>query len=177
MTEVDGLSQRLMGAAFALAGMAPRRYERVASAGPAKGILEPLLVRAYLHAGTAYPATRRGRCLLAPHQGGATILYAGGVARHVVRPTSPRCIPRSCARSASARHAIAWARCCTWWIVWPSCGCTTSVRRRPRRRQRAPRRSRHDALQAAMKIVINAAYGYMGAGQMALFADRARPTR
>jgi DNA polymerase elongation subunit (family B) len=31
----------------------------------------------------------------------------------------------------------------------------------------------HDALQTAMKIVINAAYGYMGAGSMALFADRA----
>jgi DNA polymerase elongation subunit (family B) len=30
----------------------------------------------------------------------------------------------------------------------------------------------HDALQTAMKIVINSAYGYMGAGQMALFADR-----
>ena len=46
--EVDGLSRRLMGAAFALAGMAPRRDARIASAGPAMGILEPLLVRAYL---------------------------------------------------------------------------------------------------------------------------------
>src|SRR5258708_7072858 len=53
--EVDGLSRRLMGAAFALAGMAPRSYGRVASAGPAMGILEPLLVRAYLRAGTALP--------------------------------------------------------------------------------------------------------------------------
>src|SRR5438874_12878518 len=31
----------------------------------------------------------------------------------------------------------------------------------------------HDAVQAAMKILINSAYGYMGAGSMALFADRA----
>ena len=29
----------------------------------------------------------------------------------------------------------------------------------------------HDATQAAMKILINSAYGYMGAGAMALFAD------
>src|SRR5260370_154824 len=29
----------------------------------------------------------------------------------------------------------------------------------------------HDATQAAMKILINAAYGYMGAGSIALFAD------
>ena len=55
--EVDGLALRLMGAAFALAGMAPHRYERIASAGPAMGILEPLLVRAYLHAGAALPQT------------------------------------------------------------------------------------------------------------------------
>ena len=33
MAEVDGISLRLLGAAFALAGMAPRRYERVAFAG------------------------------------------------------------------------------------------------------------------------------------------------
>lgn len=31
---------------------------------------------------------------------------------------------------------------------------------------------RHRALQTAMKIVVNAAYGYLGAGAMALFADR-----
>src|SRR5215210_8934675 len=31
---------------------------------------------------------------------------------------------------------------------------------------------RHHALQAAMKIVINSAYGYLGAGRMARFADR-----
>lgn len=35
VAEVDGLSQRLLGAPFALASMAPRRYERLASAGPA----------------------------------------------------------------------------------------------------------------------------------------------
>jgi DNA polymerase elongation subunit (family B) len=40
--EVDQLSPRLLGATFALAGMAPRRYDRLASAGPAMGILEPV---------------------------------------------------------------------------------------------------------------------------------------
>jgi DNA polymerase elongation subunit (family B) len=42
--------------------------------------------------------------------------------------------------------------------------------------KRAPRgsaeASHHDALQAAMKLMINSAYGYLGAGGMALFADR-----
>ncbi|HEY7420219.1 MAG TPA: 3'-5' exonuclease, partial [Ktedonobacteraceae bacterium] len=86
VTEVDGLSQRLQGAPFALAGMAPRRYERLASAGPAMGILEPLLVRSYLHAGTALPhtSTRQddGNGL---HEGGATILFASGIAEQVVK--------------------------------------------------------------------------------------------
>ena len=35
VAEVDGLSRRLLGAPFAVAGMAPRRYERLVSAGPA----------------------------------------------------------------------------------------------------------------------------------------------
>jgi DNA polymerase elongation subunit (family B) len=84
--EVDGLSQRLMGAAFALAGMAPRRYERIASAGPAMGILEPLLVRAYLRAGAALPQTARDQEeTFGRHQGGATYLLEEGVAEHVVK--------------------------------------------------------------------------------------------
>jgi DNA polymerase I len=33
--------------------------------------------------------------------------------------------------------------------------------------------SRHNALQAAMKLFINSPYGYMGASAMALFANRA----
>lgn len=56
VAEVDALSQRLLGPAFVLAGMTPRSYERVASAGPAMGILEPMLVRAYLRQGAALPA-------------------------------------------------------------------------------------------------------------------------
>jgi hypothetical protein len=84
--EVDGLSQRLMGAAFALAGMAPRRYERIASAGPAMGILEPLLVRAYLRRGAALPKTASDQEeTFGRHQGGATYLLEEGVAEHVVK--------------------------------------------------------------------------------------------
>ncbi|HET8842674.1 MAG TPA: 3'-5' exonuclease, partial [Ktedonobacteraceae bacterium] len=84
--EVDALSQRLMGAAFALAGMAPRRYERIANAGPAMGILEPLLVRAYLHAGSALPkAAPDQEERYGQHQGGASYLLEQGVATHVVK--------------------------------------------------------------------------------------------
>ncbi|HEX2209440.1 MAG TPA: 3'-5' exonuclease, partial [Longimicrobium sp.] len=51
--EVAAISRLLGGAAFALARMAPRRYERLADAGPATGVIDPLLVRAYLRAGAA----------------------------------------------------------------------------------------------------------------------------
>src|SRR5262249_34107623 len=37
--EVSGLARLLGGAAFALARMAPRRYERLADAGPATGVI------------------------------------------------------------------------------------------------------------------------------------------
>jgi DNA polymerase I len=172
VTEVDGLSVRLMGAPFALAGMAPRRYERVASAGPATGILEPLLVRAYLRAGAALPRNAAGDdAEMPPHQGGATILYAAGVARHVVKADVASMYP-SIMRS---------------FRIGPSCDPLHALLylvdrltdlRLHHKRQAAialpdtADARRHDALQAAMKIVINSAYGYMGAGRMALFADR-----
>ncbi len=84
--EVDGLSRRLLGAPFVLASMAPRRYERLASAGPAMGILEPMLVRAYLRAGVALPyqaSQQEGEQGL--HEGGATLLFAEGIAEQVVK--------------------------------------------------------------------------------------------
>jgi DNA polymerase elongation subunit (family B) len=53
----------------------------------------------------------------------------------------------------------------------------TDLRLQHRRRAReadagSAEAHRHHAAQAAMKIVINSAYGYLGAGPMALFADR-----
>src|SRR5579863_3648126 len=84
--EVDGLSRRLLGAPFALASMAPRRYERLASAGPAMGILEPLLVRAYLRSGAALPRQSAAQTIEEGlHEGGAVHLFAEGVAEHVVK--------------------------------------------------------------------------------------------
>ena len=44
--EVAEVSRLLGGAAYALAQMAPRRYERLADAGAATGVIDPLLVRA-----------------------------------------------------------------------------------------------------------------------------------
>ncbi len=73
----------LGGAAFALARMAPRRYERLADAGAATGIIDPLLVRAYLRAGRRCPPTRPDDDT--PHSGAALHLFATGVAHRVVK--------------------------------------------------------------------------------------------
>ena len=81
--EVAALSRMLGGAAFALARMAPRRYERLADAGAATGVIDPLLVRAYLRAGAALAAHQPGDGT--PHSGAALHLFASGVAHRVVK--------------------------------------------------------------------------------------------
>ncbi len=169
--EVDGLSRRLLGASFALAGMAPRRYERLASAGPAMGILEPMLVRAYLHAGAALPWQETGRdSTQGAHEGGAVHLFATGVAEHVVKADVASLYP-SLMRSFRIGPA-----CDRLGVLLGILDRLTDLRLAHKAAARAAvpgslEANTHDATQAAMKILINAAYGYMGAGSMALFAD------
>src|SRR6185436_15425127 len=67
----------------ALARMAPRRYERLADAGPATGVIDPLLVRAYLRNNTALPAHAAGDGT--EHSGAALHLFAAGVAHRIVK--------------------------------------------------------------------------------------------
>lgn len=172
VTEVDGLSQQLMGAAFALAGMAPRRYERVAGAGPAMGILEPMLVRAYLRAGAALPhQAADSDAVLGLHAGGATHLYAAGVAQQVVKADIASMYP-----SIMRTYQIGPA-CDRLGVLLYLVDRLTDLRLQHKNAARMAASdlaaSQHQALQAAMKILINSAYGYMGAGAMALFADRA----
>ena len=83
VNEAAGLGQLLGGAAFALAQMVPRRFERLADAGPATGVLEPLLLRAYVRAGAALPVPATGDGT--PHSGAALHLFATGVAERVVK--------------------------------------------------------------------------------------------
>jgi uncharacterized protein YprB with RNaseH-like and TPR domain len=81
--EAAHLSRLLGGAAFALAQMAPRRYERLADAGAATGVIDPLLVRAYVHSGAALPKHQADDGT--PHSGAALHLFASGVAHRVVK--------------------------------------------------------------------------------------------
>ena len=169
--EVDGLSRSLLGASFALAGMAPRRYERLASAGPAMGILEPMLVRAYLRAGMALPQPRAQQdSAYGSHEGGAVHLFATGIGEHVVKADVASLYPslmRSFRIGPAGDHLG---------VLLGILDRLTDLRlaHKAAARSAAPgslEANMHDATQAAMKILINAAYGYMGAGSMALFAD------
>jgi DNA polymerase, archaea type len=172
VTEVDGLSQRLLGSPFALAGMAPRRYERLASAGPAMGILEPMLVRAYLRSGAALPRQAAdSAAVLGNHAGGATHLFAEGVAQQVVKADIASMYP------SIMRVFQIGPACDQLGVLLYLVDRLTDLRLQHKTAARtAPPASaaahQHHAVQAAMKILINSAYGYMGAGAMALFADR-----
>lgn len=169
--EVDELSQRLLGAPFALASMAPRRYERLASAGPAMGILEPMLVRAYLRKGAALPCQAANQDSgYGMHEGGAVHLLAEGVAEHVVKADVASLYP-----SLMRRYKIGPA-CDHLGVLLSILSRLTDLRLslKAAAKQATPNSleaNTYEATQAAMKILINAAYGYMGAGSMALFAD------
>src|SRR5919199_3097686 len=171
VVEVDGLSRRLLGAPFALAGMAPRRYERLASAGPAMGILEPMLVRGYLRAGAALPAYGESQAGAEDaHLGGALHLFAEGVAEQVVKADIASLYP-----SLMRTYQIGPA-CDRLGVVLSIVDRLTDLRlaHKAAARSAAPgslEAGHHAATQTAMKILINSAYGYMGAGRMALFAD------
>ena len=170
VNEVDGLSRRLLGSPFALASMAPRRYERLASAGPATGVLEPILVRAYLRAGAALPCPAAQQGALNMHEGGAVYLFEEGVAEHVIKADVASLYPslmRTFQIGPASDHLG---------VLLGILGSLTDLRLAHKEATRvAPAGSieanHHHATQAAMKILINAAYGYMGAGSMALFAD------
>jgi DNA polymerase, archaea type len=171
VVEVDGLSRRLLGAPFALASMAPRRYERLASAGPAMGVLEPILVRSYLRMGAALPyqaASRSAEDGL--HEGGAVHLFESGIAEHVVKADVASLYP------SLMRTFRIGPSCDRLGIFLNILGRLTDLRLEHKELARQATRgsieaNHHTATQAAMKILVNAAYGYMGAGSMALFAD------
>jgi DNA polymerase, archaea type len=151
--------------------MAPRRYERLASAGPAMGVLEPILVRAYLRAGAALPHQTAGQdSEQGLHEGGAAYLFGEGVAEQVVKADVASLYP-SLMRTFQIGPA-----CDRLGVLLSILGRLTDLRLAHKAAARAATHGSveanlHDATQAAMKILINAAYGYMGAGSMALFAD------
>lgn len=166
--EVDAISDRLHRSAFALAQMVPRRPGRIASGGTATGVLEPLLIRTYLREGQSIPNSDRAAS--EAHAGGAVRLFAAGLAHNVVK----------------ADVASLYPSLIRTYRIGPrsdSIGAFVHVvdRLTQRRLQHkelsanseGAEQATHEGTQAALKLVINSAYGYLGAGRLALFADRA----
>jgi DNA polymerase, archaea type len=169
--EVDAISQRLHPSVFALSQMAPRRYERIAYAGSAMGILEPLLLRAYWQAGRAWPRSQQPNHD-SPHAGGALTLFASGVAKQIVKADIASLYP------SIIRSQNIGPQCDELGVFVHLVDQLTELRLDHKAQAKtlplgSPAQGQHEAAQAAMKLIINAAYGYLGAGQMAWFADRA----
>lgn len=165
--EVAGISRLLGGAAFALATMAPRRYERLADAGPATGVIDPLLVRAYLRSNESLPAHQPGDGTT--HTGAALHLFAAGVARRVVKADVASLYPSLMRqyRIGPARDRIGALLALVDRLVDQRLAAKAAAKtaRDPAERQA------HEAMSAAMKLVINSAYGYLGAGGLTRFSD------
>ena len=167
--EVAGLARMFGGAAFALARMAPRRYERLADAGAATGVIDPLLVRAYLRAGQALPAYRPGRDT--PHTGAALHLFAAGAAHRIVKADVASLYPSlmRAYRIGPARDHLGALLALVDRLVTRRLHEKASARKAP---PRSPERYAHEATSAAMKLVVNSAYGYLAAGGgLTRFAD------
>jgi DNA polymerase I len=167
--EVAALARVLGGPAFALARMAPRRYERLADAGPATGVIDPLLVRAYLRAGAALPAHQAGDGT--PHSGAALHLFATGVAWRVVKADVASLYPSlmRAFRIGPDRDHLGALLALVDRLVEQRLAAKASARAAP---PGSPERHTHEAMSAAMKLVVNSAYGYLAAGgELTRFAD------
>jgi DNA polymerase I len=167
--EVAELSRVLGGAAFALARMAPRRYERLADAGAVTGIIDPLLVRAYLRAGVALPKYEAGDGT--PHYGAALHLFATGVAPRVVKADVASLYPSlmRAYRIGPSRDHLGALLALVDRLVEHRLAAKASGRAAP---PGSAERHSHEATSAAMKLVVNSAYGYLASGgELARFAD------
>lgn len=165
--EAAGVARVLGGATFALAQMVPRRYERLADAGAATGVLDPLLVRAYLRAGAALPAHQPSDGTA--HHGAALHLFATGVAERVVKADVASLYP-----SLMRHHRIGPARD-RLGVMLHLVDRLVELRLAAKARAKAApdSASRHsdEAISAAMKLVVNSAYGYLAAGALTRFSD------
>lgn len=167
--DVAQLSRMLGGAAFALARMAPRRYERLSDAGAATGVIDPLLVRAYLRSGAALPKHEPSDGT--PHTGAALHLFAMGVATRVVKADVASLYPSlmRAFRIGPSRDHLGALLALVDRLVEHRLAAKASAR------AAAPgsaERHTYEATSAAMKIVVNSAYGYLAAsGELTRFAD------
>lgn len=167
--EAAAIARILGGAAFALAKMAPRRYERLADAGAATGIIDPLIVRAYVRANAALPAHRQGDGT--EHTGAALHLFATGVARRIVKADVASLYP-SLMRAfqiGPARDRLGVLLTIVDRLVDHRLAAKSAAKLAV---PGSAERHSHEAMSAAIKLVVNSAYGYLAAGEgLTRFAD------
>ncbi len=159
--EVAELSRLLLGASFALASMVPRSYEKIATAGTAQGLIEPLLVRVYLDGRHSLPNAATDDQGGVTYEGARTELFASGVIRNVVKADVASLYP------SIMLHFGIKPKNDGLGVFLTLLRELTALRlhhKAEARRHPAGSRERiyHEALQAAMKILINSFYGSMG---------------
>ena len=167
--EVAAVADLLGGASFALSRMVPRRYERLADTGAATGMIDPLLVRAYLHEGHALPAHEPSDGTL--HLGAALHLFATGVAHHVVKADVASLYPSlmRAYRIGPERDRLGALVTLVDVLVEQRLAAKAAARAAP---PGSAERHTNDAISSAMKMVVNSAYGYLAAGgDLTRFAD------
>jgi DNA polymerase I len=166
--EAAGVARVLGGAAFSLSQMAPRRYERSSDAGAATGVLDPLLLRAYLRAGRALPA--HGASDGTPHQGAALHLFASGVAERIVKADVASLYPSLMRqyRIGPRRDVLGVFLTIIDQLVERRLRAKAAARLAP---PGSLERFQLEALSAAIKLVVNSGYGYLGAVGLTRFAD------
>jgi DNA polymerase elongation subunit (family B) len=170
VNEVAGIGRLLGGATFSLAQIAPRRYERVADAGTAVGVIDPLLTRAYLRSGKALPAHPAGP--RTRYKGAAVKLYAVGVSRRIVKADVASLYPSLMLqyRIGPSSDRLGALLTIVDRLLELRLAAKTAAK------QAAPKSAEQyaqEAMSGALKIVINSAYGYLGAGGLTRFADLA----
>jgi DNA polymerase elongation subunit (family B) len=131
-------------------------------------VLDPLLLRAYLRAGAALPSREPGDGT--PHSGAALRLFATGVARRVVKADVASLYPSLMRtyRIGPARDRLGVLLALVERLLDQRLAAKAAARSAP---PGSAERSAHEALSAAMKLVINSAYGYLGAASLTRFAD------
>ena len=164
--EVDALARLLLAPSFALASMVPKPYERVATAGTGQGLIEPLLVRAYVTLGHSLP---RPPGAGGTYAGAHTELFRTGVLQRIVKADVASLYP-SIMLSFDIRP-----RTDELGVFLLLLRELTTLRLHHKAAARRlppadPARAHHDAVQAAMKVLINSFYGSLGTS-FALFGD------
>jgi hypothetical protein len=166
--EVAALARLLGGAGLRPGAHGPAPLRAPGRRGPATGVIDPLLVRAYLRAGAALPAHRPGDGT--PHQGAALHLFATGVAWRVVKADVASLYPSlmRAYRIGPEHDHLGALLALVDRLVEHRLAAKTSARAAP---PGSAERHTHEAVSSAMKVVVNSAYGYLAAPGLTRFAD------